>query len=342
MATSFGKPKLKLFPIRPRSPTIASLMQSCLFILAVNWCLQGMRGMDRKELSFRIALELLLAVAMAGLLARTLPPQLALLLGLLAAHTASFTLNGQVWVCARYCRWYRRDPAALDHFLRAAAAELRGLPWLRESVCIGSMGRAGVASNHRADLDLRLLFPTGALSWLRVNLLLLRLRTRAFFGRIPLDLYAYERPERLRRFDQRERLLSRSIATAGCVGFIRGAPYLGRDIGLDRKPPHLLGLFAGRSSGRARARDCRHQFHRPLRRDLRRGPSPQCASPPHLSSLPPAPLALAHLAQPRPVAGHSAARATATGDLHRSRRRGADLHCRSPARRPADLHRDGG
>ena len=207
MATSFGEPKLKLFPIRPRSPTIASLMQSCLFILAVNWCLQGMRGMDRKELSFRIALELLLAVAMAGLLARTLPPQLALLLGLLAAHTASFTLNGQVWVCARYCRWYRRDPAALDHFLHAAAAELRGLPWLREAVCIGSMGRAGVASNHRADLDLRLLFPTGALSWLRVNLLLLRLRTRAFFGRIPLDLYAYERPERLRRFDQRERLL---------------------------------------------------------------------------------------------------------------------------------------
>ena len=207
MATSFGEPKLKVFPIRPRSPALAGLMQSCLFILAVNWCLQGMRGMDRKELSFRLALELLLALAIAGLLARFAQPPSALLLGLLVAHTASFTLNGQVWVCARYCRWYRRDPAALDHFLHAAATELRGLPWLREAVCIGSMGRAGVAGGPRADLDLRLLFPAGVRDWLRVNLLLLRLRARAFFGRIPLDLYAYERPERLRRFDQRERLL---------------------------------------------------------------------------------------------------------------------------------------
>jgi hypothetical protein len=207
VATSFTEPKIKVFPIQPRSPALAGLMQSCLFILVVNWCLQGVRGMDRKELCFRIAFELLIGVALAVLLNRAIQPQLALALSLLGAHTASFTLNGQVWVCARYCRWYRRDPAALDRFLRAVAADLRGLPWLREAVCIGSMGRAGVASGPRADLDLRLLFPAGAVPWLRVNLLLLRLRTRAFLGRIPLDLYAYERPERLRRFDQREHLL---------------------------------------------------------------------------------------------------------------------------------------
>ena len=206
MATSFGEPKLKVFPLRPRSPALAALMQSCLFILAVNWCLQGMRGMDRKELSFRLGLELLLALALAVLLSRT-GAQPALPLGLLAAHTASFTLNGQVWVCARYCRWYRREPAALDRFLHTVAEELCHLPWLREAVCIGSLGRTGLAGGYRSDLDLRLVFPAGTAGWLRVNLLLLRLRTRAFLGRIPLDLYAYERPERLRRFDQRERLL---------------------------------------------------------------------------------------------------------------------------------------
>jgi hypothetical protein len=41
----------------------------------------------------------------------------------------------------------------------------------------------------------------------RTNLLLLRLRTAAFLRAIPLDLYAYDTPEALRRFDQRERLL---------------------------------------------------------------------------------------------------------------------------------------
>jgi hypothetical protein len=95
----------------------------------------------------------------------------------------------------------------LDAFLRAVAHDLRGRPWLREAVCIGSLGRTGAAHGDRTDLDLRLLFPPGPLDWLRTNLLLLRLRTRALLGRIPLDLYAYERPERLRRFDQRERLM---------------------------------------------------------------------------------------------------------------------------------------
>jgi hypothetical protein len=207
MATSFSEPKLKAFPLRPRSAALAGLMQSCLFILAANWCLQGMRGMDRKELWFRLALELVVAAMLARLLMPSLGLAAAMATGLLLAHSANFTLNGQVWVCARYCRWYRRDPAALDRFLRGVAAELRGLPWLREALCIGSLGRAGAVRGDRADLDLRLLFPPGPVAWLRVNLLLLRLRTRAFFQRIPLDLYAYERPERLRRFDQRERLM---------------------------------------------------------------------------------------------------------------------------------------
>ena len=207
MATSFSEPKLKAFPLRPRSAVLAGLMQTCLFILAVNWCLQGMRGMDRKELSFRLGLELVVAAVLARYMAESVGVPLAVLAACLAAHTVGFTLNGQVWVCARYCRWYRRDPAALDAFLRAAAGELRRLPWLREAVCIGSLGRVGMVRGDRSDLDLRLLFPPGPLAWLRVNLLLLRLRTRALLGRIPLDLYAYERPERLRRFDQRERLM---------------------------------------------------------------------------------------------------------------------------------------
>jgi hypothetical protein len=207
MATSFSEPKLKAFPYRPGSARVAAWMQSCAFILVANWCLQGMRGMDAKELSFRLGLEVLVAACLAAALSPLTGPTAALAGATLAAHTMSFTLNGQVWVCVRYCRCYRRDPAALDAFLRDTAVQLRALPWLREALCIGSLGREGVVRGDRADLDLRLLFPPGIGAWLRVNLLLLRLRSRAFFRLIPLDLYAYERPERLRRFDQRERLM---------------------------------------------------------------------------------------------------------------------------------------
>ena len=208
MATSFSEPKLKTFPFRPRSAKLVTLMQSCPFILAANWCLQGTRGMDGKELTFRLGAELLLAALLGALLTGLVGVPTALAAGLVLAHTASFSLNGQIWVCVRYCRWYRRDPAAIDRALERIARDLRGLPWLREAVCIGSLARTGASHGSRSDIDLRLVFPPGALAWLRVNLLLLRLRAHAFWTLIPLDLYAYDRPERLRRFDQREPLLA--------------------------------------------------------------------------------------------------------------------------------------
>jgi hypothetical protein len=207
MATGFSAPKLKVFPIRPRSPLLAGLMQALPFILAVNWCLQGMRGMGRKELSFRLGAELVLALALAAVARSWLPSLPALVLGLLVAHSLNFTLNGQLWVCARYARSWRRDPAALERFLAEVAADLGTRPSLREAVCIGSRGDLGLVRNERSDLDVRLVFPPRLRAWLLVNLLLLRLRARAFFRLIPLDLYAYDRPEDLRRFDQRERLL---------------------------------------------------------------------------------------------------------------------------------------
>lgn len=209
MASQFSAPKRKRFPFEPRSERLARAMQSCAFILAANWCLQGARGMDRKELAFRLGAELLLAGAAALALggAAGLAAAPAAALGALAAHSVNFTLNGQVWVCARYCRGWRGDAAALERWFRAEAAALTALPWLREAACIGSRGDRGALGGDRSDLDLRLVFPPGAAAWLRVNLLLLRLRARAFVAGIPLDLYAYDRPDSLGRFDQRERLL---------------------------------------------------------------------------------------------------------------------------------------
>jgi hypothetical protein len=192
--------KIKRFPLMPSAPWLQAATQSCAFILAVNWCLQGARGMDRKELSFRLAAEALLA---AGLMTAGVRADLALI----AAHSANFTLNGQAWVCVRYCAFYRRDPAALERFLARAAVILCRQRWLAEAALIGSRGGGAQGFGPRSDLDLRLIFPPGPLAWVRTNLLLLRLRTAAFLRAIPLDLYAYDTPEALRRFDQRERLL---------------------------------------------------------------------------------------------------------------------------------------
>jgi predicted nucleotidyltransferase len=79
------------------------------------------------------------------------------------------------------------------------AIALRRTEWLQEAALIGSAaaGRLG----ERSDIDLRLVTPPGLVGWLRVNLLLLRLRTRALVWMLPLDAYAPDRPEDLLRSD---------------------------------------------------------------------------------------------------------------------------------------------
>ena len=60
--------KLKRFPAPFNSRALAGVTQSCAFILAANWLMQGVRGMDRKELAFRLLLEAALtAVRLAAL-----------------------------------------------------------------------------------------------------------------------------------------------------------------------------------------------------------------------------------------------------------------------------------
>ncbi len=192
-------PKAKVFPVAPSRAWLAAALQSCPVILAINWCTQGIRGMDRGELAFRLLLEAVVWLSLA--------PALGPLPALLAAHTLNFLVNGQLWVCARYCLFWHRSPAALNGFLADVAARLRELTWLEEAVCIGSCGAEAVACHDRADIDLRLVAPPGLLGWLRVNLLLLALRTRALFSLIPLDLYGYDSPASLQRFRQDEPLL---------------------------------------------------------------------------------------------------------------------------------------
>lgn len=203
-----SEPKPKTFPITPQAPMLAALMQSCAAIIAINWLCQGVRGMDRRERAFRGLFFLAItAIAAVGLTAAGLDMLLALGIACVLAHSVNFTLNGQAWVCCRYCRFWHRAPAVLDAWLANTAFRLRALPWLDEALCIGSQGAGLGARSDRADIDLRLIMPAGLAGWWRCNWLLLRLRSEAFLRLIPLDAYAYDAPSSLLRFRQDEPLL---------------------------------------------------------------------------------------------------------------------------------------
>lgn len=201
-------PKAKLYRLRATSQSPLFASRSCWFILGVNWLLQGMRGMDMKELSFRLALLGIATLGLTWLLsqATALPPLAALLTGLIIAHTLNFLVNGQLWVCLRYCPFYRQDQDRLARRLAHLLDALTKRPWLEEAVLIGSTARLSERPGPRSDIDLRLIFPPGFAGWLRTNLLLLALRARALVTRLPLDVYAYTHPAVLRRFDQTEPL----------------------------------------------------------------------------------------------------------------------------------------
>jgi hypothetical protein len=198
--------KLKRFPAPFDAPWLEGVTQSCAFILAANWLMQGVRGMDRKELASRLLLEALAAALLLAVLRPAAPGPAAAVLALTVAHTLGFTLNGQVWVCVRYCPLYARDPAAVARFANAVAQDLRRLPWLEEAAIIGSRAASDPAWGPRSDIDLRLVTAPGLAGWLRTGLLLLRLRAAAFLRAVPLDLYAYDAPSSLARLDQREPL----------------------------------------------------------------------------------------------------------------------------------------
>ncbi|MEZ5823499.1 MAG: hypothetical protein R3C97_01765 [Geminicoccaceae bacterium] len=151
------------------------MTQNGFAVLAINWVMQGMRGMDRKELSFRLLLELLVFLTLLpafeligfGMVSRVAAASL-------TAHSFNFLFNGQLWVCVRYCPFYRRDPRAIDRWRDRCFARLAASALLREAVCIGSQGRGAGTRSENSDIDLRLFFGRGLLDWLAVNLLLMR------------------------------------------------------------------------------------------------------------------------------------------------------------------------
>lgn len=192
--------KAKAFPLLPARVASSPLVQNIAVVLAVNWLCQGMRGMGRRELAGRLAGEAILALLFGGLLlAAGSPRGPALAGGVVVAHTLAFLFNGQLWVCMRYWPRWRPDAERTRRFLARTVSELRDRPWLREAVCIGSRGAGAACGSERSDLDLRLVFPRGASGFLRTHALLVRLRSRALFAAVPLDLYADDDPEALAR-----------------------------------------------------------------------------------------------------------------------------------------------
>ncbi|MEO1018303.1 MAG: nucleotidyltransferase domain-containing protein [Pseudomonadota bacterium] len=198
---------MKRFSWSPQNNWAQFFLQFCIVILLINWFSQGMRGMQPKELSFRLLLEAIVVIITTSTLsAQGFRLAFSFLAAMIFAHSLNYFFNGQFWVCARYCSTYWRQPKTIDLFFDRILTWLAQTHWIEEAVCIGSQGKASGTRTPRSDIDLRIVFGSGTKNWFRTNLLMLRLRTSAFLLRIPLDLYGYDAVSALDQFDQEEPL----------------------------------------------------------------------------------------------------------------------------------------
>jgi len=197
--------KKKKFDWLRNHPRLERIAQTDAGLLTINWVSQGVRGMEAKEIIFRFSLFLFLLFVVYVLLTAFLSANLCTgIASAFIAHTINWTLNGQFWVCARYCGFYHADVDALNYKAARVIEWVRSTSLIENAVVIGSYTNRNFQLGATSDLDLRIFYSRGIKGYARTTMALLILRAWAFLKRFPLDLYAYSRVETLNKFDGSE------------------------------------------------------------------------------------------------------------------------------------------
>ena len=158
-----------------------------------NWLHQGVTYMDRGEAVFRVALETLEILLLAGLLlvwrGKFVDVGVPLAIAAVAAHTFNWVTNGNFWALILFAfpMLRNRGDAATCSYLNAMAERLRRRRSISALALFGSVARG--EWHERSDVDVRLLRFGGFGCWLGANLLLVGERFRAFLSRQPIDVY---------------------------------------------------------------------------------------------------------------------------------------------------------
>lgn len=160
-------------------------------ILLVNWTHQGFLSLGRTDRVGKILIEGLLATT--GLLLLTAAAGLSLLpaipLGLVIAHTGNWILNTNVHATRRAGGRFRTSEARLREALASLEGRLR-----RARIAGAILGGSGLRGGWgpTSDLDVHVVRRPGVRGGLGGLWAVLKERSRAFFTRIPLDIYLEE------------------------------------------------------------------------------------------------------------------------------------------------------
>lgn len=189
------------FKFIKRNTLLDTLFNSFIFILLVNWFFQGIRGMQLKELSFRIITEILLISIFFSL------TSLNLLLCIIIIHTFFWVFLCQFWLINRYSLNYTNDLNKMNYTYKKVVNKILKFKDIKEAIVIGSTSSEKKIIKINSDLDLRIFFDNNFKNYLSTNFFLYYLRIYSFIKKFPLDIYCYDDLRVFNTFSKKDKIL---------------------------------------------------------------------------------------------------------------------------------------
>lgn len=193
--------KQKKLPSFIRHPWLVEFFQSKSGRILSNWVLQGMLYMNPVEVAVKLGLDALLTVLWWLLIGRD-HSALGWLVAWLLAHTTNWLINGQPIAMRRHMDWGRNDPRRFIDYIEALERRLQKRSYLAAAASFGSLSKGGYKDT--SDIDLRVVMRPELVSRLRAAIFCVAERLRAAINRFPLDLYAFDLEELLRKMSREE------------------------------------------------------------------------------------------------------------------------------------------
>lgn len=176
------------------------LFNSFLMIIIINWFFQGTRGMQYKELIFRIFIEITLIIFFYKII------EITLLFSIVISHTIFWIFFCQFWLVLRYFPFYTNNLHSMNVTCKKIIKKIKEFQYLNEAVIIGSLSKEKKISNVNSDLDLRIFFPEKIKSFFIINFFLNYLRLYSFLEKFPLDIYSYDNFDVLKKIDKKDKI----------------------------------------------------------------------------------------------------------------------------------------
>ena len=184
------KPKKssKKFAWNPKNQTLYRLMSSTPGVILINWAFQGMLGMDRSELIFHLAVDILFTILFCSFFNEFFGFCSTLFFSFVLAHTVNWIFNTHFWVMGRYIGISETNEEKVRKYLSEIHDSVRKRPYIDGVIVFGKMTRGGKIQ-PTSDVDIRFISKNGPMNRLRTNAYGVWQKTKAFFKKFPLDLY---------------------------------------------------------------------------------------------------------------------------------------------------------